>query len=547
MKLHAFLFGELWQEGVRQIFGIPGDFVLNLYEALEDDGRFQLIRLSHEPAVGFAADGAARITAGLGVCCVTYGAGGLNMINPVACAYAEESPLVILSGGPGRLEKRADVHVHHEVKSFESQLKVYQEVTEFAAILDDPATAASRIRKAIAVALKVKRPVYLEIPRDMVFADIVVPSIVDDLDLTVDQAAVAEAAQEIVGRLSAAERPVLLVGIEVHRFKLRDQVIRLAEKLKIPVASSFLGRGVFPTRHPQFIGTYLGVVSPQPLRERVEQSDCILLLGELISDTGLGVSATRLGDANLLIAVARDVYIRRHRYQNTPIDQVVARLLASPDLPSRPGEPEPAASPLSPEILEPMTDTEPIKVRHVIRVLNDFLAGHQDLPLVADTGDCLFASVDICADELIAPAYYATMGFAIPAALGVQIASGRRPLVLVGDGAFQMTGSEIAHAPEYHCNPIVVLFNNSRWEMLQEFFPDATYNDTVPWPFATLAELWGGRGFDVRTPRELREALALASLEDRFTLIDVKLQRQDVSPILRGFVNAFKQNVYSSS
>lgn len=546
MKLHAFLFDQLWEEGVRQIFGIPGDFVLNLYEALEDDGRFRLIRLSHEPAVGFAADGAARITAGLGVCCVTYGAGGLNMINAVACAYAEESPLVILSGGPGRREKGANVHVHHQVKSFESQLKVYQEVTEFAAILDDPRTAASQIRKAIEVALKFKRPVYLEIPRDMVFADIDVASQVAPLELEVDPAAVDEAAQEIVARLAAAERPVLLVGVEVHRFKLRDQMIRLAERLKVPVASSFLGRGVFPTRHPQFIGTYLGVVSPQPLREQVEQSDCILLLGELISDTGLGVSATRLGDANLLIAVARDVYIRHHRYENTPLDHLVARLLASADLPSRPGGPKAVASQTSPELLDPMADDEPIKVCHLIGVLNDFLAGHQDLPIVADTGDCLFASVDVCADEFIAPAYYATMGFAIPAALGVQVASGRRPLVLVGDGAFQMTGSEIAHAPEYRCNPIVVLFNNARWEMLQAFFPDAGYNDTVRWPFAKLAELWGGRGFDVRTPRQLRDALDAASLEDRFTLIEVKLQPGDVSPILRGFVSAFKQQVYSS-
>src|SRR6476646_2976037 len=103
------------------------------------------------------------------------------------------------------------------------------------------------------------------------------------------------------------------------------------------------------------------------------------------------------------------------------------------------------------------------------------------------------------------------MGFAIPAALGVQVASGRRPLVLVGDGAFQMTGAEIAHAREYHCNPLVVLFNNARWEMLQAFFPEARYNDTVPWPFAKLAELWGGCGFDARTPRQLREALAAAS------------------------------------
>src|SRR3954467_2829715 len=113
MLLSAFLFDTLWREGVRQIFGIPGDFVLNLYEALEDDGRFRLIRLSHEPAVGFAADGAARITGGLGVCIGAYGAGGLNMINPVACAYAEESPLVAKTGGPGRAEKAVGIHEHH--------------------------------------------------------------------------------------------------------------------------------------------------------------------------------------------------------------------------------------------------------------------------------------------------------------------------------------------------------------------------------------------------------------------------------------------------
>jgi indolepyruvate decarboxylase len=161
MQLKTFLFDQLWNQGVRHIFGIPGDFVLNLYEALEDDRRFQLVRLSHEPGVGFAADGAARITNGLAVCCVTYGAGGLNLINPIACAYAEESPLIVLSGGPGNAEKRRAVPVHHEVKSFESQLKVYQEVTQYAAILDDPLTSAFHISKAVEVALKTKRPVYI--------------------------------------------------------------------------------------------------------------------------------------------------------------------------------------------------------------------------------------------------------------------------------------------------------------------------------------------------------------------------------------------------
>ena len=180
----------------------------------------------------------------------------------------------------------------------------------------------------------------------------------------------------------------------------------------------------------------------------------------------------------------------------------------------------------------------------MIAVLNDFLSEHVDAPVVADTGDCLFASVDIRANEFVAPAYYATMGFAVPAALGVQIASGRRPLVLVGDGAFQMTGPEVSHAREYGCNPVIVLLNNTRWEMLQAFFPDAKYNATVSWPFAKLAELWGGRGFDARTPRQLREALAAAWQEHRFTLIEVPLQPGDLSPILRGFVQAFKKQVY---
>jgi len=546
MKLSSFLFDELWREGVRQIFGIPGDFVLNLYNALEDDGRFRLVRLSHEPSVGFAADGAARMTGGLGVCCITYGAGGLNMINPVACAYAEESPLVVLSGGPSRAEKAAAIHVHHEVKTFESQLKVYQEVTEYAAILDDTRTAASHIRKAIEVALKLKRPVYLEIPRDMVHADIDVPDVVDHIPLPVDDAAVEEAAQEIRARLAKATRPIIIVGVEVHRFRLQHQVIALAERLNVPVASSFLGRGVFPTRHPNFVGTYLGVVSPPHLREIVEASDCVLLLGELVSDTGLGVSAGCLSDTNLMIAAARDVYIGRHRYQHTPLERVISTLLANPGLPRKTMPVHVPSDQLSPEVMDRPLDDEPIKVRHVVFALNEFLAAHRDTPVVVDTGDALFAAVDIRANEIVGPAYYATMGFAVPAALGVEIASGKRPVVLVGDGAFQMTGPEISQAPVYGCRPIVVVFNNARWEMLQAFFPDAGYNTTVPWPFAKLAELWGGRGLSARTPGEFTRALHEAWQGDSFTVIDVALDRGDLSPILRGFVQAFKAKLAKS-
>jgi len=545
MTLGTFLFDQLWKHGVRDIFGLPGDFALNLFEALERDGRFRVVRLSHEPAVGFAADGSARITNGLGVCLVTYGAGGLNMVNSVACAYAEESPLVVLSGGPGRAEKRAGIHVHHEVKSFESQFKVYQEVTEYCAILDDPKTAASHVCRALDTARKLSRPVYLEVPRDMVSTEVAPP---DDerIELATDAGAVDEAVAEIAARLRAAARPALIVGVEVHRFRLRESVVRLAELLGVPVASSFLGRGVFPTRHPQFVGTYLGVVSPPTLRDVIEGSDCVLLVGELISDTSLGVSAHRLSESNLLICAARDVFIGHHRYQNAPLDQVVHNLLNAPAL-TVAARTAPVRAVLAPPArLASTPDDAPVTIAHVIDVINEFVEQHPDVPLVCDTGDCLFAAVEIRANECVAPAYYATMGFAVPAALGVQISGGRRPLVLMGDGAFQMTGPEIAHAPAYGCNPVIVLLNNQRWEMLQAFFPHATYNEVTPWPYAALADLWGGRGFEARTANELRTAVAAAWLDERTTLIQVELARGDISPVLRGFVAAFKRQALDS-
>jgi indolepyruvate decarboxylase len=107
-----------------------------------------------------------------------------------------------------------------------------------------------------------------------------------------------------------------------------------------------------------------------------------------------------------------------------------------------------------------------------------------------------------------------------------------------------MTGPEIAHAALYGCNPVVVLLNNNRWEMLQAFFPHATYNDTVPWPFAALANLWGGHGSLVRTAGDLRRALATAWASKEFSVVEVPLARGDISPVLSRFVEAFKQKVY---
>ena len=238
------------------------------------------------------------------------------------------------------------------------------------------------------------------------------------------------------------------------------------------------------------------------------------------------------------------MFVGYHRYQDTPLERIVAGLLESPALVSWPPHAPAVPVPMSGGTEPRSADSAPMTAARLIEAANEFVEAHPEVPLVSDTGDCLFAAVEIQSNDCVAPAYYATMGFAVPAALGLQVSSGRRPLVLVGDGAFQMTGSEIAHAPALGCNPIVVLLNNNRWEMLQAFYPHAGYNETVPWPFARLAELWGGRGVVAGTIGELRAALREAWQAPGFTLIEVPLAKGDISPVLSRFVKAFKERVY---
>src|SRR6185503_6986165 len=208
----------------------------------------RIVTLSHEPGVGFAADGYARATGRIGVACVTYGAGGHNMVNPVAGSFAERVPVLVVSGGPGAEERRLGTLIHHQAKEIESQLRIFREVTCAAELLDDPRTAAERVDAVVRTVWREQRPGYLEIHRDMVDQRVPVPAALVDWDGTLqfarsDDANVAEAVRDAAERLNAARRPVVSVGIEAYRYKLERDVRRLAEKIGAPVVTTTLSKG----------------------------------------------------------------------------------------------------------------------------------------------------------------------------------------------------------------------------------------------------------------------------------------------------------------
>jgi indolepyruvate decarboxylase len=157
-------------------------------------------------------------------------------------------------------------------------------------------------------------------------------------------------------------------------------------------------------------------------------------------------------------------------------------------------------------------------------------------------GDCLFTAMEIEHTALVAPGYYATMGFGVPAGLGLQAATGQRPLILVGDGAFQMTGWELGNCKRYGWDPIVLLFNNASWEMLRTFQPESSFNDLGHWGFAEMAAGMGGDGVRVNTRAELKAALDQAiRTRGRFQLVDITIPRGVLSDTLTRFVAGVKR------
>ncbi|HEY9885984.1 MAG TPA: thiamine pyrophosphate-binding protein, partial [Vampirovibrionales bacterium] len=165
MKLSDYIFKRLEDFGVSEVFCLPGESVQDLYRSL-NESNLKSILLSHEPSVGYAADAYSRIK-GLGVALVSYGVGSLNMVNAVSQAYAESSPLIVLSGGPGLKERAKHELLHHKVRTFKTQQNVYKEITEASFIIDSEKDAADKLEEAFHTALKYKKPVYIEVPRDL--------------------------------------------------------------------------------------------------------------------------------------------------------------------------------------------------------------------------------------------------------------------------------------------------------------------------------------------------------------------------------------------
>lgn len=538
MKLGDFLVAYLKRVGVTHVFGIPGDLVLGLFHKLGADRALDIVTFSHEPSVGFAADGYARSTRKLGVVCITYGAGGHNVLNPIAGAYAEQVPLLVISGGPGEAERKLS-GVHHQAKDVEGQWRMFREVTCDARVLRFPERAAEEVHEVVRAIMTEHRPGYIEIHRDLVDLEIDVPAEIRTWDgkfasTPSDPRKLAEAVADTAARLRAAKRPVLIGGIELYRDAAERDFIRLAERLGVPVVTTPDAKGCFPMDHPLHMGIHMGPFSAPAIEKRVRDADLVLALGTVLTDMNLGASKPQVKRGRAVWALADRVNVSFHTYTEVALGDFVSAL-GREDLPRfrekvvyydnlKRGKQRPNA---------------PLCINDMLLEMNVFLDQHPGYDVFAESGDALFGGLELrlrAGGLYFSQGYYASMGFGVPAAIGGEIGRRRRAIIYTGDGAFQMTGPEISHAPRHGVAPIVVLVNNTGWQIFRPVSPRPDLLEIPPWPYAELAQAWGGVGFRVETPGELREALRAAHERKVFAVIECKIPPDDLSPISRKYI-----------
>ncbi|MFZ0790094.1 MAG: hypothetical protein WAM94_10780 [Chromatiaceae bacterium] len=318
---------------------------------------------------------------------MTYGVGGLSAANAIAGAYAERVPVVFISGAPTSAQRLANLHMHHLATSYDMQWEVYRKITVDSAQLTNPLTAPDEIDRVIANCLFEKLPVYLEIPVDMVDAPCRAPGAMpSDRKRASDPQALNECVDETLALVGFAVAPVILVGVEVQRFGLAQHVLELVERSGIPFATTLDGKSVLPERHPSFLGVYMGAVSREAVRARVEGSDAVLTFGAMATDINTGGFTARLPAANTVRAHAEKVRIRHHSYDRVWLGDFVAALTES--LPHR-SYPAAESGPVDAKSEYRAEPDQPLRVARFYERLEGFV--DRNMVLLAETGDAMFA------------------------------------------------------------------------------------------------------------------------------------------------------------
>ena len=518
---------RLMQQNVEALFGVPAVYGAELFAAAARANTpartFRTVVNSSDLESGYAADGYARVR-GLSAVSVSYGVGTLSLVNAIAGAYIERSPVVVLNGGPSQKNiddlNSAGVLFSHSMGRPHSDMEAFAPFTALCERAGSELGVPALIDRALTTALTRKHPVYVEVPQAWWSRPCSPPS--GPLDLGLPAGSAAAAAQSVLQAIAAAANPLMIIGVEIARYKLADTVLAMLNRLNLPWATTVLSKSVLPEQHPKFLGVFNGERAPAALKTKIQTSDLIIALGAVFGSGHASMmlpkfdKTIRIWDGSLVIrggppqpmhtppfvaaldaagvvtppvgfvgpVPAAAVYFDEHGESAWDGDRGAEIALAAAD-------PVPAASPT------------PIATGLTYQELFDTVAEpafwETSLSLIADTYLGIYPAARMtmpAQNSFMADAIWASIGHSVAAAVGAAIPGEKRPVVVCGDGGFQMTGQALATMVRMRQNTIVIVVDNGLHGYEQYLLGRSYYNSQTeaPLPYAVLAP-WDYEGF----------------------------------------------------
>ncbi|QYJ73822.1 acetolactate synthase 3 large subunit [Shewanella sp. FJAT-52076] len=538
---------SLIDEGVKHIFGYPGGSVLDIYDALHESSNIEHILVRHEQAAVHMADGYARATGDVGVVLVTSGPGATNAITGIATAYMDSVPLVILSGQvPSSL-------IGNDAFQECDMIGISRPIVKHSFLVKDPTEIPETIKKAFYIAATGRPgPVVVDLPKDTLNPalkfDYEYPSEVKmrsyNPTVTGHKGQIRRGLQALLN----AKKPVLYVGGGAIISSCDKQILALSERLNIPVVNTLMGLGAFPGTHPNNIGM-LGMHGTYEANMTMHNSDLIFGIGVRFDDRTTNNVQKYCPNATVLHIDIDPSSISKTVQAHIPIvgsaDKVLDEMLSLLDGDAAMRNDEGAIDCWWNDInqwrarkcLAYETNSEKIKPQQVIETLYRLTKGDA------------YVSSDVGQHQMFAALYYpfdkprrwinsgglGTMGFGLPAAMGVKMAMPDETVVCVtGDGSIQMNIQELSTALQYDVPVKIINLNNrflgmvKQWQdMIYSGRHSHSYMDSVP-DFAKIAEAYGHVGITISRPEELEPKLAEAlSMTDRLVFVDINVDETE--------------------
>ncbi|HTW44551.1 MAG TPA: biosynthetic-type acetolactate synthase large subunit [Acidobacteriaceae bacterium] len=532
------LWATLEGEGVREVFGYPGGAILPAYDALR---KFPIrhILVRHEQGAVHMADGYARASGKVGVAIATSGPGATNMVTGIATAMLDSVPVLCITGQVSSKVLGSDAFQEVDITG------ITLPVTKHNYLVTRVEDIAPVIREALLIARSGRPgPVLVDITKDAQqgtadfdFAAAAPRPHRPHPMLRAESESVLQAAEMI----RSAKRPVILAGHGIIKADAREQVVALAERLQIPVASTLLGLGGFPASHPLSLGM-MGMHGEAWVNQAIQQSDLLIACGMRFDDRVTGSLATYAVNAKKIHIEIDPAEVNKNVKIDVALIGDLAEVLEAllPHLAPRKSsawvrEVNAMKGECSVRDIQNLPDTGHLYAAHVMHDLWHATGGKAIV--ATDVGQHQMWEAQYYKHEeprtLITSGGLGTMGFALPAGIGAKVAQPEKEVwVIVGDGGFQMTAAELSTIAQEHFDINIAVINNGYLGMVrqwQEFFYDKNYESSpiLSPDFVKLAEAHGIPGATVRTRGDVLPAVKAARERKGPFLINFMVEKED--------------------